>query len=137
MYGLYEGLKLAIAEGVEQRARRHSYHHEAMKRAVTALGLDVFGDADHEMQMVVCVKIPEGINDAELLSRFGIEIAGTFGAVAGKIWRIGTMGYVAEKHNLLNFITAFGVFLQSKGLDNIDPAAALNAMTEYYDNNEI
>lgn len=141
VYGLYEGLKLAIAEGVEQRARRHSYHHEAMKRAVTALGLDVFGDADHEMQMVVCVKIPEGINDAEfrgeLLSRFGIEIAGTFGAVAGKIWRIGTMGYVAEKHNLLNFITAFGVFLQSKGLDNIDPAAALNAMTEYYDNNEI
>ena len=140
VYGLYEGLKLAIAEGVEQRARRHSYHHEAMKQAVTALGLELFGDEDHEMQMVVCVKIPEGIDDAsfrsELLSRFGIEIAGTFGSVAGKIWRIGTMGYVAESKNLLNFITAFGVFLQSKGADNIDPAAALKAMTEYYDKNE-
>ena len=141
VYGLYEGLKLAIREGVEQRARRHSYHHEAMKQAVTALGLELFGDENHEMQMVVCVKIPEGINDAEfraeLLSRFGIEIAGTFGSVAGQIWRIGTMGYVAEKQNLLNFITAFGVFLQSKGAENIDPAAALNAMTNYYDNNEI
>lgn len=140
VYGLYEGLKLAIAEGVEQRARRHSYHHEAMKRAVTGLGLELFGDEDHEMQMVVCVKIPEDIDDAafrsELLSRFGIEIAGTFGSVAGKIWRIGTMGYVAEKQNLLNFITAFGVFLQSKGAENIDPVKALNAMTEYYDKNE-
>lgn len=140
VYGLYEGLKLAIREGVEQRARRHSYHHEAMKQAVTALGLELFGDENHEMQMVVCVKIPEGINDAEfrteLLSRFGIEIAGTFGSVAGQIWRIGTMGYVAEKQNLLNFITAFGVFLQSKGAENIDPVKALNAMTEYYDKNE-
>ena len=141
VYGLYEGLKLAIAEGVEQRARRHSYHHEAMKQAVTALGLELFGDENHEMQMVVCVKIPEGINDAEfraeLLSRFGIEIAGTFGSVAGQIWRIGTMGYVAEKQNLLNFITAFGVFLQSKGAENIDPAAALEAMTNYYDKYEL
>ena len=139
VYGLYEGLKLAIAEGVEQRAKRHSYHHEAMKQAVTALGLEIFGDEDHEMQMVVCVKIPEGMKDAEfraeLLDRFGIEIAGTFGAVAGKIWRIGTMGYVAERQNLLNFITAFGVFLQIKGAENINPAAALNALTDYYDKN--
>ena len=141
VYGLYEGLKLAIDEGVEQRARRHSYHHEAMKKAVTALGLEIFGDENHEMQMVVCVKIPDGINDAEfrteLLSRFGIEIAGTFGSVAGQIWRIGTMGYVAEKQNLLNFITAFGVFLQSKGAENIDPAAALEAITNYYDEHEL
>nr|WP_250130337.1 aminotransferase class V-fold PLP-dependent enzyme [Jeotgalicoccus sp. WY2] len=141
VYGLYEGLKLAIREGVEQRARRHSYHHEAMKQAVTALGLELFGDENHEMQMVVCVKIPEGISDAEfraeLLSRFGIEIAGTFGSVAGQIWRIGTMGYVAEKQNLLNFITAFGVFLQAQGVEKIDPAAGLNAMMDFYDNNEI
>lgn len=141
VYGLNEGLRLALNEGVEQRAKRHAYHHEAMKRAVTALGLEIFGDQDYEMPMVVCVNIPEGINDAEfrseLLSRFGIEIAGTFGAVAGKIWRFGTMGYVAEKPNLLNFITTFGVFLQSKGAANIDPAAALLAMTDFYDNNEI
>ncbi|MEK4554915.1 pyridoxal-phosphate-dependent aminotransferase family protein [Jeotgalicoccus sp. FSL K6-3177] len=141
VYGLYEGLKLATAEGVEARARRHSYHHKAMKEGVKALGLELFGDEEHEMQMVVCVKIPEGINDAEfraeLLSRFGIEIAGTFGAAAGKIWRIGSMGYVAEKQNLLNFITTFGVFLQSKGADNIDPAAGLKAMTDFYDNNSL
>lgn len=91
--------------------------------------------------MVVCVKIPEGINDAgfraELLSRFGVEIAGTFGAAAGKIWRIGTMGHVAEKQNLLNFITTFGVFLQSQDADNIDPAAGLKAMIDFYDNNSL
>ena len=87
VYGLYEGLKLAIDEGVEQRARRHSYHHQALKEALIAMGLDIFGDQDYEMQMVVCVDIPEGMQDAEfrgeLLERFGIEIAGTFGVVAG------------------------------------------------------
>ena len=141
VYGLYEGLKLALDEGVTQRAKRHSYHHEAMKQAVTAMGLEIFGDQDHEMQMVVCVNIPEGVEDAafrnELLDRFGIEIAGTFGAVAGKIWRIGTMGYVAEKQNLLNFISAFGVFLESKGVKNIDAAAGLKALIDFYDNNEL
>lgn len=141
VYGLYEGLKLALNEGVEQRAKRHSYHHEAMKQAVTAMGLEIFGDQEHEMQMVVCVNIPEGVEDAafrnELLERFGIEIAGTFGAVAGKIWRIGTMGYVAEKQNLLNFISAFGVFLESKGVKNIDASAGLKALIDFYDNNEL
>ncbi|WP_026867666.1 pyridoxal-phosphate-dependent aminotransferase family protein [Jeotgalicoccus marinus] len=141
VYGLYEGLKLALAEGVEQRAKRHSYHHEAMKQAVTAMGLEIFGDQEHEMQMVVCVNIPEGVEDAvfrnELLERFGIEIAGTFGAVSGKIWRIGTMGYVAEKQNLLNFISAFGVFLESKGVKNIDASAGLKALIDFYDNNKL
>ena len=141
VYGLYEGLKLALNEGVEQRAKRHSYHHEAMKQAVTAMGLEIFGDQEHEMQMVVCVNIPDGVEDAafrnELLERFGIEIAGTFGAVAGKIWRIGTMGYVAEKQNLLNFISAFGVFLESKGVKNIDASAGLKALIDFYDNNEL
>ena len=141
VYGLYEGLKLAIDEGVEQRARRHSYHHQALKEALTAMGLDIFGDQDYEMQMVVCVDIPEGMKDAEfrgeLLQRFGIEIAGTFGEVAGKIWRIGTMGYVAEKHNIMNFISTFGVFLQAKGAKNIDASAGLKALMEFYDKNEL
>src|SRR5699024_7681981 len=123
------------------RGRSQSYHHEAIKKGIKALGLELYGDKEHEMQIVVCDKIPEGINDAEfraeLLSRFGIEIAGTFGAVAGKIWRIGTMGYVAQKQNLLNFITTFGVFLQSQGADNIDPAAGLKAMKDFYDNNSL
>ena len=141
VYGLYEGLKLALDEGVEQRAKRHSYHHEAMKQAVTAMGLEIFGDQNYEMQMVVCVNIPEGVEDAafrnELLNRFGVEIAGTFGSVAGKIWRIGTMGYVAEKQNLLNFISTFGVLLESKGVKNINAAAGLKAMIDFYDNNEL
>lgn len=141
VYGLHEGLKIALDEGVEQRAKRHSYHHEAMKQAVTAMGLEIFGDQNYEMQMVVCVNIPEGVEDAafrnELLNRFGVEIAGTFGSVAGKIWRIGTMGYVAEKQNLLNFISTFGVLLESKGLKNINAAAGLKAMIDFYDNNEL
>lgn len=47
--------------------------------------------------MVICVKIPEGIDDNTfrngLLQNYGVEIAGSFGDLQGQIWRIGIMGY--------------------------------------------
>jgi len=45
--------------------------------------------------------IPSGIDDAkvrnQLLDEFNIEIAGGFGAVKGKIWRVGLMGYCSPE----------------------------------------
>lgn len=51
------------------------------------------------MPMVTCVEIPEALRDtnfqSELLTKFGVEIAASFGSLQGKIWRLGTMCYVA------------------------------------------
>lgn len=58
------------------------------------------------MPMVTCVEIPEALRDtnfqSELLTKFGVEIAASFGSLQGKIWRLGTMGYVAQKGYLVS-----------------------------------
>lgn len=117
VYALYTGLKLALSEGIEARAKRHSYHQEALKTALKALGLEIYGDESNEMKMVICVKIPEGIDDNAfrngLLQNYGVEIAGSFGDLQGQIWRIGIMGYGVQKQNILTFLSIFATYLVS------------------------
>ena len=67
------------------------------------------------MKMVICIKIPNGVDDATfregLLKHYGIEIAGSFGDLQGKIWRIGIMGYLCRKAKYINFlISIFTLF---------------------------
>ncbi|MCP8713519.1 pyridoxal-phosphate-dependent aminotransferase family protein [Staphylococcus arlettae] len=138
LYGLNTGLKLALSEGVEARAQRHEYHHRGLKASLEALGLDIFGDSDNEMKMVICVNIPEGIDDAAfrdgLLRNYGIEIAGSFGDLSGKIWRIGLMGYAVNKQNILTFLSVFSLYLSQQGVTEIDPTKAMDTLINYYDN---
>jgi alanine-glyoxylate transaminase/serine-glyoxylate transaminase/serine-pyruvate transaminase len=50
------------------------------------------------------VWIPEGVDDAaargKLLTEFNLEIGAGLGALAGKVWRIGLMGYSAKEQNV-------------------------------------
>ena len=50
---------------------------------------------------------PEGVNEAELrnrlMDRYGIEVAGGLGRLAGKVIRIGVMGPLADQ-NSVNFL---------------------------------
>jgi len=57
------------------------------------------------------VRIPEGVDgkafSRHLLDRHGIEIGGGLGDLAGKVWRIGLMGYNSTEQNvdrLLNLL---------------------------------
>ena len=72
------------------------------------------------MANVTGVVIPGVITDGEkvrreLLQDFGIEIGTSFGPLAGKIWRIGTMGYVCRKANVLRCLTALEAILRRNG----------------------
>jgi len=68
---------------------------------------------------VTAVLIPSGVDDArvrnQLLDEFNIEIAGGFGPVKGKIWRVGLMGYCSQKQYVLLFLSAFEKVLQEQG----------------------
>jgi alanine-glyoxylate transaminase/serine-glyoxylate transaminase/serine-pyruvate transaminase len=63
--------------------------------------------------------VPEGVDDAlvrrALLSEHGIEIAGGFGPLAGKIFRIGIMGPLATPEGLDLFFGAFERCLAAAG----------------------
>ena len=57
------------------------------------------------------MRIPEGVDgkafSRHLLDQFGIEVGGGLGALAGKVWRIGLMGYNSTPENvdrLLNLL---------------------------------
>lgn len=142
VYALYTGLKLALSEGVEARAKRHSYHQEALKTALKALGLEIYGDESNEMKMVICVKIPEGIDDNAfrngLLQNYGVEIAGSFGDLQGQIWRIGIMGYGVQKQNILTFLSIFSTYLVSHdSQQHLNVAESIKTLLDYYEQNEI
>lgn len=138
VYALYTGLKLALSEGIEARAKRHSYHQEALKTALKALGLEIYGDESNEMKMVICVKIPEGIDDNTfrngLLQNYGVEIAGSFGDLQGQIWRIGIMGYGVQKQNILTFLSIFATYLVSHdSQQHLNVADSIKTLLDYYE----
>jgi len=84
------------------------------------MGLDLLvkNPADR-LPTVTAVMIPGGVDDEkvrnQLLDEFNIEIAGGFGAVKGKIWRVGLMGYCSQKANVLLFLAAFEKVLLDQG----------------------
>jgi (S)-ureidoglycine-glyoxylate aminotransferase len=62
----------------------------------------------------------------------GIEIGASFGPLHGKIWRIGTMGYVCRRSNVLRCLTALETVLRRHGIS--PPAgAAADAAYRVYD----
>jgi alanine-glyoxylate transaminase/serine-glyoxylate transaminase/serine-pyruvate transaminase len=109
-YALREALRLVQEEGLEQRVARHQKCGDLLKAGLTELGLELFGDPDNRLSMLTCVMIPDGADDAtvrgRLLEDYGIEIAGGFGPLKGKAWRIGLMGYSASERNVHYLIEA-------------------------------
>jgi len=106
IYGFREALRLVLEEGLEARWARHRAAHQRFARGLDALGLELFTPAAHRLPQLSVIRIPEGVDDAAvrrgLLER-GIEIAGGFGPLKGKTWRVGLMGYNAtpERVDLL------------------------------------
>jgi alanine-glyoxylate transaminase/serine-glyoxylate transaminase/serine-pyruvate transaminase len=103
-YALREALAIVAEEGVEQRWERHRRNHEAFVRGIEAMGLRMHVAPAHRLWTVNTPRVPEGVNDAavrkQLLEESGIEIAGGFGPLAGKVFRIGLMGYSSTPENV-------------------------------------
>ncbi len=104
LYGLHEALVMLAEEGIENAWARHRANHEALKAGIEALGMRFVVDAAARLPQLNSVYIPEGIDDAlargQLLSEFDLEIGAGLGVLAGKIWRIGLMGYSAKPANV-------------------------------------
>lgn len=120
LYAAYEAIRLALAEGLDARVARHALASRALTAGLTAMGLALFGDQRHKMANVTGVVIPDGLDGervrAMMLADFGIEIGTSFGPLKGKIWRIGTMGYVCRKENVLTCLAALEASLRVCGV---------------------
>ena len=111
-YALREALAAIQEEGVEQRFARHLAAHGSFVKRVEALGLKMHVAQGKRLTTLNTPRVPEGVDEAQmrqqLLEEYGIEIAGGFGPLAGKIFRIGVMGPLASELNLDVFFQAFG-----------------------------
>jgi alanine-glyoxylate transaminase/serine-glyoxylate transaminase/serine-pyruvate transaminase len=95
IYGIHEALRLVREEGLEQRYRRHCAAHERLVAGLDELGLTLFTPAEHRLPMLNVINIPDGVDGLAVrraLLDQGIEIAGGFGAIKDKVWRVGLMG---------------------------------------------
>ena len=111
IYGMREALRLTLEEGLEARWERHLQNQRALVAGVEAMGLELFvANPAERLVTVTGVKVPAGADDRrvrqQLLDEFNIEIAGGFGPVKGKLWRVGLMGYSSQKSNVLLFLAA-------------------------------
>lgn len=104
IYGVREGLAAILEEGVAQRFARHLCAHQCFVKRIEKEGMRLFVPEGRRIPNLNTVCVPEGVDDAKtrkrLLSERGIEIAGGFGPLAGKIFRIGVMGPLASEDNV-------------------------------------
>ncbi|MDT9718011.1 alanine--glyoxylate aminotransferase family protein [Paenibacillus sp. ClWae2A] len=115
LYGLHEGLRILLQEGLEARFQRHLVNERALVAGIQGMGLQLYGDISSKLPVVTCITIPEGIDGESvrsmLLNDFSIEIASSFGPLKGQIWRIGTMGFSCQRKNVLHVLGALEAVL--------------------------
>jgi alanine-glyoxylate transaminase/serine-glyoxylate transaminase/serine-pyruvate transaminase len=134
VYALHQALALVIEEGLENRWARHELNGRALQSGLEAMGLVLHADEGYRLPVLTTVRIPEGVNDAEvrgaLLKRHGIEIGGGLGDLRAKVWRIGLMGESSTPGNVLLSLSALGKILREQGFKP-DTNAAIAAASEW------
>lgn len=136
IYGLYEALLMLREEGIENAWERHRANHLALRAGLETLGLSYVVPEEERTPQLNAVHIPEGVDDARvrrrLLEEHNLEISAGLGDFAGKVWRIGLMGYGSRWENVERCLTALGSALIAEGL-KVDPNAAVEAAREALD----
>jgi alanine-glyoxylate transaminase / serine-glyoxylate transaminase / serine-pyruvate transaminase len=118
-YALREALLLIAEEGIENRWERHRSCHKSFVREIETMGLRMHVSAADRIPTLNTVLVPGGVEEGKVRKRLlegpGIEIAGGFGPLAGKIFRIGVMGPLATEDNLQFFLAEFEKALRAEG----------------------
>ena len=110
LYGLHESLLILKEEGLENAWQRHIDNHLALRIGLEDLGINFVVPEAERLVQLNTVTIPEGADDAvvrrQLLNEFNLEIGAGLGALAGKVWRIGLMGFSSNPKNVLLCVKA-------------------------------
>src|SRR5439155_10677300 len=129
VYGMREALRLILEEGLETRWARHQLHGEALRAGIRGLGLEMLTKPDYELPVLTAVSLHQGIDELAirkaLLDEYSIEVGGGFGALKGRLIRIGLMGYNSSRKNVDKVLPALEHVLPRSGFQpNIGAALA-------------
>jgi aspartate aminotransferase-like enzyme len=126
--GLREALAMMMEEGREPIFARHRRLASATRAAIEALGLRIFAKRPSEaitsVHTPVC--LPADAIYQGLMNMANFTIAGGQEQLAGKIFRIGHMGYVDEI-DLIGVFGALEIVLRKLGFEKFHMGASLEA----------
>ena len=101
-YAYQEALNIILEEGIQNRIERHRKCANAFYSGLEALGFTPFADANSRSNVVIAVNYLPGIDDKKfrelISSEFKVLLAGGFGELKGKVFRVGCMGEVSSYH---------------------------------------
>ena len=97
-----EALDIILEEGLQNRIKRHKQCANALYSGLLALGMSPFAKPDARSNLVLASTYPSGLDDKKfrgiLAREFRVLVAGGFGPLKGKVFRIGSMGEVGRYH---------------------------------------
>lgn len=119
LYALHESLLVLQQEGLENAWARHQSNHLALKAGLAVLDINYVVNQEARLPQLNSIYIPTGLDDkqvrASMLQDHGIEIGAGLGVLAGKIWRIGLMGYSSRVENVIACLQALEAVLIAQG----------------------
>nr|MBU7582805.1 alanine--glyoxylate aminotransferase family protein [Nostoc sp. TH1S01] len=114
-YALREALRLVAEEGLANCWQRHQKNVEYLWDKLEEIGLSCHVEREYRLPTLTTVRIPEGVDGKaiarQLLTEHGIEVGGGLGELAGKVWRVGLMGFNSRKENVDRLIEALAKVL--------------------------
>ncbi|MHB8629367.1 MAG: pyridoxal-phosphate-dependent aminotransferase family protein [Aggregatilineales bacterium] len=117
IFALDEALHLIEQEGLEARIARHRANAELLWDSLTRLGLSMHVPLKHRLPSLTTVRVPEGVDEGtvrkRLLQEYNIEIGAGLGALKGKVWRVGLMGYASTPERVAMLLEALENVLHS------------------------
>ena len=115
LYGLHEALVMLNQEGLQQAWRRHEVQHLALRAGIEAMGLSFLVRESARLPQLNSITVPAKVDEANvrqrLLKEYNLEIGAGLGSLAGRVWRIGLMGYSAKPSNVLYCLGALEAVL--------------------------
>jgi serine---pyruvate transaminase len=133
--GLDVALGMILSDGLEVGFERHIRLGRATRAGVKAMGLELFSPDNDSSAVVTAVNAPDGIDATELLSHLnkqhGVTLAPGQGALKGKVFRIGHIGWF----DIFDIATALGALelsLVELGAD-IERGVAITRAFEAYE----
>jgi alanine-glyoxylate transaminase/serine-glyoxylate transaminase/serine-pyruvate transaminase len=109
-YGLREALRLALEEGLQARWTRHSVNARRLWDGLERIGLPLLVPEPLRLPTLSTPRLPGTFDEAairrRLLLEYNIEIAGGFGPLAGKVWRVGLMGESSRPEHVLTLLAS-------------------------------
>jgi aspartate aminotransferase-like enzyme len=132
LYAYREALAIMLEEGLQNVFKRHKVCSDALYSGLSAMGLSPFAKEEDRSISIIALNYLDGLEDktfrTTLADKFKVLVAGGFGNLKGKVFRVGCMGEVSPYH-VMRTVSAISSTLAMMGFD-VDAKAGLKTAEE-------